>query len=395
MDWKSAHVNDEGLVKVPESWLQLHYYEALNILFRFENSLRVFVYIILKMEKMDSWDECSFKVGGNDQQSIKSIASKRINQARNFGYLGFEVMSPLMHLTSGELVEIITADAYWPIFKKHFKGNKDIIKNKLLEIGTVRNSLAHFRPLKPEDLELIKLNSRHTLMGVEDCLKNVFNIYSNVPTNTADDWYKCLKMVKGENISVSLTHSKNEEWVCVKFSFNAPQFKKGTLIENFYSFELAKIKPDNILKNYPELKKHIIYMTETVKKPELSDDHDIRQQTSVNICFSIKTLQSCYEVIIKELNQVISDISEECKLIASDGLARGKIIESANSFIYLDKSQKEPAWEYLYQELKQVYEPEHSVEYWGEHNFATSDVVGDCQKFPWMESKISNAIKPY
>lgn len=395
MDWKLAHVNDEGLVKVPESWLQLHYYEALNILFRFENSLRVFVYIILKMEKMDSWDESSFKASGNDPQSIKNIASKRISQARNFGYLGFEVMSPLMHLTSGELVEIITADAYWPIFKKHFKGNKDIIKNKLLEIGTVRNSLAHFRPLKPEDLELIKLNSRHTLMGVEDCLKNVFNIYSNVPTNTADEWYKSLKMVKGENISISLTHSKNEEWVCVKFSFNSPQFKKSTLIENFYSFELAKIKPDSILKNYPELKKHIIYMTETVNKPELSDDHDIRQKTSVNICFSIKTLQSCYEEIIKELNQVISDISEECKLIASDGLARGTIIESANSFIYLDKSQKEPTWEYIYQELKQVYEPEHSVEYWGEHNFATSDVVGDCQKFPWMESKISNAIKPY
>ena len=34
MDWKSANVNDEGLVNIPKRWLHRYYYEALNILFR-------------------------------------------------------------------------------------------------------------------------------------------------------------------------------------------------------------------------------------------------------------------------------------------------------------------------------------------------------------------------
>lgn len=31
MDWKSASKNDQGLYKIPKRWLQIHYYEALNI----------------------------------------------------------------------------------------------------------------------------------------------------------------------------------------------------------------------------------------------------------------------------------------------------------------------------------------------------------------------------
>lgn len=148
MRWRSASTNDQGLVKTPSAWLFIHYYEALNILFRFENSLRVFVYAILKNEFLDEWKSCSFTPQGGDSTSIITLARKRISQAETFGYLGFDTKAPLMHMTSGELVDLITSDAYWNKFGSYFRGRKEIIRNKLLEIGNIRNSLAHFRPIK-------------------------------------------------------------------------------------------------------------------------------------------------------------------------------------------------------------------------------------------------------
>ena len=88
MDWKSEKVNDAGWYKIPKRWLHIHYYEALNILFRFENSLRVFVYIILKNQYLDEWAVCQFSISQDKIQSIKGAAKKRINQAASHGYLG-------------------------------------------------------------------------------------------------------------------------------------------------------------------------------------------------------------------------------------------------------------------------------------------------------------------
>lgn len=95
-----------------------------------------------------------------------------------FGYLGFDITAPLMHLTSGELVELIVGNAYWPKFHHSFKGNKEIIKNKLLEIGNIRNSLAHFRPIRPDDIGLVKKYSAHFNRSWGVSSKPFFSIYS-------------------------------------------------------------------------------------------------------------------------------------------------------------------------------------------------------------------------
>ena len=84
----------------------------------------------MKNEYSSKWVDCNFSISGGEARTIKSIAARRISQADSFGYLGFDTKAILMHLTSGELVELITAVAYWQKFKSHFKGNKEIIKNK-------------------------------------------------------------------------------------------------------------------------------------------------------------------------------------------------------------------------------------------------------------------------
>jgi hypothetical protein len=148
VDWKPATVKADGSISIPKRWLHLHYYEALNILFRMENALRVFVYVVLKNEFKERWTSTALQTADDEQSTIAAAAAKRETQAKGFGYLGYEVSSPLMYLNSGELTRIIFSDAYWDLFKPFFRGRKEIIRTKLDEIGTVQNALAHFRPLK-------------------------------------------------------------------------------------------------------------------------------------------------------------------------------------------------------------------------------------------------------
>ncbi len=86
--------------------------QQLNILFRFENALRVFVYVILKRELLDAWDTAAITGGG----TIRSETKKRLSQAKDHGYLGYGVSSPMLFLNSGEILQVLTSEAYWKPF---------------------------------------------------------------------------------------------------------------------------------------------------------------------------------------------------------------------------------------------------------------------------------------
>jgi hypothetical protein len=391
MEWKSATKNDQGLFKIPNRWLHIHYYEAMNILFRFENSLRVFVYVILKNEFLDKWQECSFSVAGGDPNSIKGLAAKRISQAEAFGYLGFDIRAPLMHITSGELVDLITSDGYWSKFKGYFKGNKEIIKNKLLEIGTIRNSLAHFRPIKPEDIELVKQNSRHTLLGVEECLSNIFVQGLRVPTNTAEDWYKSISTLGTDQITTLPFYSADESWINVKLKFDTPILKKEKIDVDFFVFRLAKINTPNILLSHNVLAKYVTYLSEALSYPQLSEEFDIQIIKDLNFVFRKDILVKNHEAIAAEFKEVLSKITEECDLLSKDYLARGSLVETVRARSFWHPPEKEGQsgkWSHYYQELSEIYQPNHPEEYWGQYQF-TSDVVSGSRRYPWMPEDIS------
>ena len=94
MKWEKYVETKEKLLQIPESWLFLHYYEALTVLFRIENALRVFVFSVLKNEFREKWLETNITSDDSTQGTITSIAKRRINQARSFGYLGYSITCP-------------------------------------------------------------------------------------------------------------------------------------------------------------------------------------------------------------------------------------------------------------------------------------------------------------
>jgi hypothetical protein len=395
VEWKSAETKNDGLKQIPARWLHIYYFEALNILFRFENSVRTFVYAILKNEFQDKWDQCSCSFAGGEPQSIKGIASKRISQAESFGYLGLDIRAPLMHLTSGELIELLTSEAYWPKFRPHFRGNKEIIKNKLLEIGTIRNALAHFRPIKADDIELIKQNSRHALLGVEQCLKNIFLQPIRVPTNTTADWYRAISTLGTAHISTTPFFSADETWVSVALTFKTPMLSKRRYGETYFSYKLAKLNSANVLLGHSVLRKHVTCLTETVSYPSLSKEYDITISKDLYFVFRKDVLENSHKEISEDFAAFLRTAAEECELLVQDNLARGKMMETADVTAYWSKPpDKEGRWIFGYEELRQVYKSNDPDEYWGQRIYA-SDIVSGVKRYPWMPEDISDEEFPY
>lgn len=220
MEWQKATEKEKNVFEIPARWLLIHYYEALTILFRIENALRIFVFAVLKNELQDKWADINITSDDSEEGTIKSIAKKRINQASSYGYLGFDITCSVMHLTSGELIRLITSNSYWKYFNKFFLGSKEIIKNKLDEIGNIRNSIAHFRPIKEDDVDVVKQNAKHVLAKIEESIFEMTSCKNIVPTNTVDDWYKDLKTIGTENCILSFNQSSDEQWVKIKLEYN-------------------------------------------------------------------------------------------------------------------------------------------------------------------------------
>ncbi len=386
MNWKGAKHIKDNIYDLPGHWLKIEYFEALNILFRVENLLRMFVYIILKNEHKDKWKDLSITSDDAENSTIGAIAKRRLSQDKNYAYLGYVITSPLLHLTSGELIRIITSDTYWKYFKKYFPGSKEIMKNKLDEIGNVRNSLAHFRPLKKGDIELVKQNSNHSLSLIEKTFSDYISCPNMVPTNTDDDWYNKLSTIGIPEVKISFKQSKNENWIKLFIEFRPPKLSEDAYYEG-YTTRLTNLKTDNLLLHYPNLTKFLISCTERIATAKEDNLDDLEIKKIISLTFSRNTLAEDYSTIKTQLEEILFEISKELALIEADNLAQGKLIEVVNCFIDADDGIYQYVYtDEFYTELTETT----PVEFWGSLNYAYSDFMTDTDKYPWMPVDISD-----
>ena len=220
MEWNQATKNNEGLFNIPSNWLKIEYFELFSILFRLENVLRVFVYSVLKNNKGKKWLHTTIDFDEKTDGTIESIAKKRITQEQIMGYISYHISSHIMQLTLGELVAIIFSTANWDMFKDFFPGKKEIIKNKFLEIIEVRNALSHFRPVKNDDIQIVKQNITHSLIKVESYLTKMTSANISIPTNYESSWYKALKSYCAQEVRVNAFYSENEEWIRISIVYD-------------------------------------------------------------------------------------------------------------------------------------------------------------------------------
>lgn len=384
MKWKEANHKENNIYQLPGDWLKIEYFEALNILFRVENSLRVFVYIILKNNFKDKWKDLSVTSDDIEDSTIGAIAKKRIAQDKNYAYLGYPLTSPLLHLTSGELIRIITSDSYWKLFKNYFPGSREIIKNKLDEIGNVRNSLAHFRPVKKGDIDLVKQNAIHTLSEIEKTLADFINCSYIVPTNTDEDWYRELITLGTEDCKISFQQSKNEEWIQLILTFTSPILSK---IKDWpgYRVKTLNLKSDKLITYYPALSKYCIALQEQHTNGYVEDpiDHNIRK--FILITLGSKNIKTCYAEIKKDLEHILLEVTKEIDLIKNDNLARGKLVEVSNC-TYRKSDSKHFI---LYINFETELTESTPVEFWGTKYTIYNNFITSTEKFPWMTVDVS------
>jgi hypothetical protein len=392
MQWKDPEYQADGSVKIPSNWLFIHYYEALNVLFRIENALRTFVFVVLKDNKKSSWAELCIKTEDGSDITIASIAKKRLTQDKAFGYLGYAIPSPLMHLTSGELIRIIFADSYWPMFAEHFPGTKSIVQTKLEEIGNVRNALAHFRPITTDDVQVVKQNANQVLSAVQRLLVDLINCRDTVPTNSTDAWYNELKNLSWPYLQFAFNQSVDEKWVRIGLKYDCPLIKDPYLSDTYRSYRALSVNTPRLLLLCPNILENVIFASENVPYVEMPTDGNPDFSKTVGLLFSRKTLVGEYESLKGELQGVLERLTTETDLIREDNLARGELVQSAWA-----SAQREAQNPWMV-DTSGPYSPSHEnnpPEYWASAPLFGDLFVSNTESFPWMPVGVSNLTLPF
>ncbi|MCW0459330.1 hypothetical protein NB717_000398 [Xanthomonas sacchari] len=386
MDWTRSSEVEGGAVIIPRDWIFLHYYEALNLLFRIENSIRVFAYSVLKTSLGPAWADANISSDDSEQGSIQSIGRRRLRQAKQFGYLGYVSPCPLLYLSMGELVQLMFSDAYWKHFATHFAGRKEIMKVKLDEIIAIRNSFAHFRPLREDDIDVIRQNAKHALMDIEVYLSNLTICNDIVPTNTQDSWYKALKTLGSDHLSIQLRQSQNFEWIDVTLFFSPPRSSVDAN-SGWVDVNVVKLDSPAILSEFPELKNNIVYLTEGQQR-RVSDNFLVYTKR-LNFLFKRDALEKAEVEIVGAFQRMILMLNEEMELLSQDELARGKLLSTVNVFGFKEKDA--PGWKMYLEKAESPPSENDPPEYWGDLGWLGSEFVTKRDKFPWMPSSVSNS----
>jgi hypothetical protein len=397
MEWqKSEHVDDDK-IKIPYNWLFIHYYEALSSLFRIENALRIFVFIVLKTEIGQNWSDLEIASEDGSQTTINKLAKRRIAQGKTFGYLGLDINSPLMYLTSGELVAIIISDNYWKYFSKHFFAAKHVVTLKLQEIGNIRNALAHFRPIKMDDVEVVKQNAIQVLSGVESVLQEATSCIDRVPTNTQDKWYRELSTLGTQQCKFLFNQSEDKSWIMITLQFRhcALNTPKNNPSYNF-NFEVFTIDSAECIKKFSRINQIVTIMKEQIKFPGWQIKPDMLFGKDLQFIFGTKVLETNQNEIRSEFEELILKIAQEIELINDDHLARGELVQLVLIKASEKKTDDETTyWRFDTSQLHRPVEATDPVEYWGNLRMPNKNLITETNIFPWMPVDISNEDVPF
>jgi hypothetical protein len=393
LEWTVPEPVDGGAVKLPQNWLHSHYYEALTVLFRVENALRTFVFVVLKDAEKSAWRNLAIKTEDGSESTIAAIARRRLAQDATFGYLGYPISSPLMHLTSGELIRIILADAYWPRFSTFFPAAKGIVQTKLEEIGNVRNALAHFRPLQPDDVEVVKQNANQVMSGIETLLISIVDCPDTVPTNLTDGWYKELKPLSGPYIHCAFKQSVDGQWIRIELTYGCPIIGQPISWGNYRSYRILSVNTPKLLTSAPGLLDNVVFASEGLPWLGMPDSSPPSFSKDVRFLFSRETLNQHHAEVKQGLNRVIAAITEESDLIKEDNLARGELIQATD--VTATRESADKSWQFDSSNLKSTTHHDDPPEFWAGYPFMGQHFVSNSESFPWMPVDVSKITFPF
>ena len=257
---------------------------------------------------------------------------------------------------------------------------------KLQEIGTIRNAMAHFRPLSPDDVEVVKQNANQMLPSVERTLIEIIQCSNVVPSNTPDEWYIRFRTLGAEHTTVSISQSKDERWVRLTMCYT-PVVVSGTPNPNrsFLRYSVTNVDTPAILETQPVIRNHVLLVTETIWIFPLSKELLPQNKKYIHFTFSRRTLASKHEEIKKCFESLLNELTSETELLREDQLARGKIIQLTD---VISRKDQKNNWSLTGESLRSRSPEKELPEYWGRIH-GVSHFISNTEDYPWMPVKIS------
>jgi len=115
----------------PPSYLPAFYFDVFDMLFKFENFVRLFVFAVLKSNCGPHWIQTEIW----NNETISSIYKKRKAQREKSGHIGEISNLPMLYLTLDELTSLILKDSLRKYFNPVFPASLEkVYKTKLYEI---------------------------------------------------------------------------------------------------------------------------------------------------------------------------------------------------------------------------------------------------------------------
>lgn len=390
MEWAEAVTDDEGRLKLPDGWLPSEYYDALNVLFRVENALRVFAYVVLKNAHGEKWLDVSLKSDDLSSGTIASVARQREEQDKKHGYLGRDVSSPLMYLTSGEVIRLMLSDGEWPHFAGYFVAARELIRSKLEEIGNIRNALAHFRPLTKEDVQLVKVNAKHVLGLAEQAVGQVLNCSQVVPTNTAEEWYGAISRANATPLEVAMHQSEDGRWIALKAKFDCEIVRPSVEGATYMNPGVLVLDTGAILKEFGALRGYLTCLSEETPSKHVRGPNDARFSKRIVLTLSRVVLQRSHAEVVELLAKLRKRVADEAELIRQDNLARGTLVRVATVVGRKDKIGDKSYWICGVDPLKCPQSAGDGSEYWGPSpKLAVGNWVSGARDYPWIPGGLS------
>lgn len=390
MRWMTAELKEGTTLKLPDGWLPPEYYDALNVLFRVENALRVFVYMVLKNAHGGSWTTLQLSSDDSNAGTIGSIAKQREEQDRKYGYLGMGVTSPLMYLTSGELIRLMLSDNEWRHFADYFVASRELIRTKLEEIGNVRNALAHFRPLTVDDVQLVKSNARHVLVEIERTIEAILSPTHVVPTNTTAAWYQTLTATSTAPLGKTIRQSADEKWVALWLSFECACVRPSIDSETVMNPGLLHLHSSAMLREFPDLRKYVTCVSESSPTQYGGPGpNDLKFRKHVILTFGKNLLEAEHRGVSEVLAAICERVAEESALVMQDELARGTLVRMVDIRGRRIKVGESQVWRCNTSPLSCTVMQGDGSEYWGvQEGGRQGDWISDTRDYPWAPKSL-------
>ena len=366
--------------------LYAHYFEALNTLFRVENALRFFVFLVLKDALGTKWEHTEVPNPVGSPSTIAAIAKRRLLQASTYGHIGYAITCPVMHLTIGELTGVMLSETHWSKFKRFFVAKKDVIELKFEEISQVRNALAHFRPISLDDVSLIGVNSRHAMERIENFINEAVGFKSIMPTNCEYPWYKGLSSLPVGERTLMLSVTRDENWVEIHLPFETP-VTWTSMGDKWQMGSAIALRSPAIFAASPVLQEHVACAMESVNFAPASPELPTKARKGIRLLVSRGRLDAHHAEIEAAIRDVVRQFYEEVSQIQQDNFIKGKVAKLINPFAHL---QDDGLWNVaLREELSDKVGENDPPEYLGDYYpYGNTNFVSHTHEFPWMSMPI-------